>query len=92
MSNTMLNHGQTVASQTSFVIVDPPSPVRNIDVVWPHPLAPIPDFKNLAYLSHLPVLECSVLQADRCVRLRITGTSLGVQWLRICLPMQGAWV
>ena len=25
-------------------------------------------------------------------RIRIEGTSLAVQWLRICLVMQGTWV
>ena len=37
------------------------------------------------------LLTLSLLQYSQ-TNLKITGASLVVQWLRICLPMQGTWV
>ena len=43
-------------------------------------------------------LGCSVLQENKEVLIKVKAvcqnvrTSLMIQWLRLCLPMQGVWV
>ena len=48
--------------------------------------------KNKEMISLLIAEKINISYMKNCLKVKLPGTSLVVQWLRICLPMQGTWV
>ena len=51
-----------------------------------------PTLSSFGYCSYIMSCEARWTNSSLLFFLKILGTSLVAQWLRICLPMQGTWV